>query len=159
MPTAHATTHVPVTGLMLRVEFDAAHRALTACTEELHQVLAQQKPDRARLTSVRLKLAQLRLVHGPLIGKIAVFIATQCTPAQTEKLTELRISHEKLLQDAAAHTGRWTLGAIEANWPEYRQAARELLRRSMHKMQMDQRLLYPLLGARLSSAEPISAKP
>lgn len=60
-------------------------------------------------------------------------------------LAELRVSHQRLLQTAAAHTAKWTLDTIERNWPEYRRETRELVRKWVAKSDGEGRLLYPLV--------------
>lgn len=148
MPSAVATKPPTDTTLSLVAALDAAYRDLAAYTEELQQVLAEPKPNRARLTSVRLKMAQLRLVHGAVIARIATLLTARATTAQAHQLQELRSSHENVLRTVSAHIGKWTFDTIEANWSDYRQETGDLLRRGMLKMQMDRQILYPLLRAR-----------
>lgn len=135
---------------LLRSELDAAHQDLMSYIEQLEEVLAQPEPDRARLTTVRLQLAKLRLVHGPLITRVSMFAEAVARPDEANRLKELRSSNVRLLQLATAHIGKWPIEAVEADWLGYRQATRELLRRWTNKIQLDRQLLDTLLKRPLS---------
>jgi len=51
-------------------EIDEATSTLNACLSELEEVLAQPEFDASALTSVRLRLAGIRLTRGPLITRL-----------------------------------------------------------------------------------------
>jgi hypothetical protein len=111
----------------------------------MEQVLARPEFDATALTSVRLKLAGLRLTRGPLIMKVAMALAGKVTAQEAAVLAELRTSHQELLQTATAHTSKWTIDAIAQNWPLYRQETRELIQRWVIKAEREQRLVCPLV--------------
>lgn len=135
----------PNQGETLLVELQSAYEILFACVNELDGVLDRSVPDLARLTTVRLKLAKLRLDRGPLMAKISTFLTGKVTAAEEKLLQQLRSTHQRLLELALAHTGTWSLQAIQANWPGYRRETRELTRRWLAKAKVEQQLLYPLL--------------
>jgi len=112
----------------------------------MEDVLAKPAFDAHALTSVRLKLAGLRLTRGPLIMRVAQALAGKVTEKEAETLVELRLSHQRLLQSATAHTSRWTLEAIEANWTQYRDETRQQMSQWIRKAELEQRLVYPLVG-------------
>lgn len=126
-------------------ELEKAYDELRDCITELSYVLDEPELDRARLTSVRLRIAQLRLARGPLIGKITAHVAGKISPSEADLLKQIRAGHDQMLRDASAHTGKWTLDAIAGNWEEYRSATREIARCWMEKVKWEQELLYPLL--------------
>jgi len=130
----------------LQQEILAAHESLQACFREMEEVLAKPVFDASALTSIRLKLAGLRLTRGPLIMRVAQALVGKVTDKEAEMLAELRLSHQRLLQSATAHTSRWTLEAIAANWPHYRDETRVLMRQWVRKAELEQRLVYPLVG-------------
>lgn len=129
-------------------ELHETAESLHACLGELEAVLAQSAFDAGALTSVRLKLAGLRLTRGPLINKVADLLSGKVTEAEELMLAELRASHHRLLQTATKHTAKWSLEAISRNWPEYRRATRELVRQWAAKADREQRLVYPLVQKR-----------
>ena len=126
-------------------ELRETQESLEACFKELEAVLCRPDFDGTALTSVRLKLAGLRLTRGPLITKVADLLAGQVTPAEDAMLEELRASHHRLLKTATVHTSKWTLDAIASDWTEYRRETRELMRKWVRKAQQEQRLVYPLV--------------
>jgi len=129
----------------LQREIEQAHESLRSCFREMEQVLARPRLDAGALTSVRLKLAGLRLTRGPLITRVGDALSGSVTTEEEVLLEDLKASHQRLLQTATAHTARWTLEAIAANWSQYRDETRELMRQWMKKAEREQRLVYPLV--------------
>jgi len=129
----------------LQREIEQAHESLRSCFREMDQVLARPKLDAGALTSVRLKLAGLRLTRGPLITRVGDALSGSVTTEEEVMLEDLKASHQRLLQTATAHTARWTLESIAANWSQYRDETRELMRQWMKKAEREQRLVYPLV--------------
>lgn len=113
--------------------------------DQLQQLLDQPTPDLSRLTTVRLRLAHLRLSRGPLMDKICRCLAGKVGVSEETDLQQLRLAHQKLLEVASAHTGKWTLDAVKANWPEYRRTTREIARRWLERAQSDHEILVPML--------------
>lgn len=132
-------------GHALMLELQTAYDELRRCIAELTDVLDLPEPNRARLTSVRLKIATLRLARGPLVGKIAACLDGKTNSSEAELLRRLRTEHDEMLRNAAAHTSKWSLEAIDLDWAGYRAATRQLLRCWMEKMNWEQEVIYPLL--------------
>lgn len=133
----------PAAALLL--ELVSAYGDLRESLVELEQLLTKPTFDRVGLTSIRLRIAELRLARGPLVGKIAAHLAGKVSESQSAQLREFRESHEAMLNAAAAHTNKWSMDAIDANWTEYRAATTEIARRWMEKIKAEQRVIYPLL--------------
>lgn len=129
----------------LQSEIRQAHESLQSCFKEMERILANAELDATALTSVRLKLAGIRLTRGPLISKVANALAGKTTAQEQAMLEELRSSHQRLLQKATTHTSRWTLDAISTNWSEYRTETGELVRQWQAKAAREQLLVYPLV--------------
>jgi hypothetical protein len=126
-------------------EVRQAHDSLQACFAELDKVLAELTLNASGLTSVRLKLAGMRLTRGPLITRVFEFLSGHVTEVEAATLEKLRASHQRLLQLATVHAGKWTLQAIGTNWTQYRSETRELVARWVAKADEEQRLVYPLV--------------
>lgn len=126
-------------------EINEASSTLKACLAELDEVLAQPALDASALTSVRLKLAGIRLTRGPLIMRLSDFLASRVTATERAALDELRMSHQRILQAATVHTAKWTLDAISSNWLTYRRETRALVSRWRAKSDEDAQLIYPLI--------------
>ncbi|HJU77040.1 MAG TPA: hypothetical protein VJ597_03820 [Sphingomicrobium sp.] len=129
----------------LESEICEAHASLQSCFREMEEVLARPEFDATALTSVRLKLAGLRLTRGPLITKVAMALVGKVTEQEAAVLEELRTSHQELLQTATAHTSKWTIDAIAQNWPQYRQETRALIQQWVIKAEREQHLVCPLV--------------
>jgi hypothetical protein len=126
-------------------EINEASSTLKACLGELDKVLAQPALDASALTSVRLKLAGIRLTRGPLIMRLSDFLASRVTATERAALDELKMSHQRILQAATVHTAKWTLDAISSNWLTYRRETRALVSRWRAKSDEDAQLIYPLI--------------
>lgn len=126
-------------------EINEASSTLKACLAELDEVLAQPALDASALTSVRLKLAGIRLTRGPLIMRLSDFLASRVTATERAALDELKMSHQRILQAATVHTAKWTLDAISSNWLTYRRETRALVSRWRAKSDEDAQLIYPLI--------------
>ena len=63
----------------LQHEIREAHGAMQSCFREMERVLASSSFDAGALTSVRLKLASIRLTRGPLIMRVAEVLAGNVT--------------------------------------------------------------------------------
>ena len=129
----------------LQHEIREAHESMRSCFREMERVLASPSFDAGALTSVRLRLASIRLTRGPLIIRVAAVLAGKVTREEAKMLEQLRASHRKLLQTATAHTSKWTLDAIAADWTAYRRETRELMRNWMDKAEREQSLVHPLV--------------
>lgn len=126
-------------------ELQSTFAELVECMDQLQQLLDQPTPDLARLTTVRLRLAHLRLTRGPLMDRISRCVAGKINASEEAALQQMRAAHQQMLEAASAHTGKWTLDAVKANWPEYRRATRDVARRWLERAKADQQLLYPMI--------------
>lgn len=131
--------------LPLLVEVERAYDEFRQCMVELGKVLAQPHVDRARLTTIRLKIAQLRLARGALVSKVSAQLADKASSAELAQLKRMRESHDQMLRAAAAHTAKWTLDAVDANWAQYKAATRQIAQLWTEKMKTDQEFICSLL--------------
>jgi len=129
----------------LQREISQAHDLMHCCFREMEKILAMPELDASALTSVRLKLAGIRLTRGPLITRVADALANKVTEDEQAMLEELRFSHQRLLKSATAHTAKWTLDAIAQNWSRYRSETRALMAQWQTKADREQRLVQPLV--------------
>lgn len=130
----------------LAAEFDHAFEQLGQCIKQLEHLLNQAELDRGKLTSIRLKIAQLRLERGSIVARIATCLRGQMEVSDSKLVQELRRGHDDLLRVASAHTGEWTIEAIQKDWEGYRTKARHLAGCWMEKMRWEQVILLPLLA-------------
>lgn len=126
-------------------ELERAYADVKIYMVELAEVLDLPQLDRARLTTVRLKLAQLRLVQGGAVGRIYRHLIANSDETHRNELEEMHSNHLGMLNMTSAHTTKWTLDAIEAEWPEYVKAARAIVHFGLEKMNAEQKTLISLL--------------
>jgi len=129
----------------LLLEVQNAHQELLDRLRELGEILDQPRPNLPQLTTTRLKLAHLRLSRGSLVFRISKCLAGKTSPSEAAILQQMRLAHQQMLAAASVHTNKWTLDAVEADWPTYRQTTREVARLWLEKAKAEQQLIYPLL--------------
>jgi len=125
----------------LRVEVDGAFADVLDYTGQIKLLLDLPVFDRAKLITVRLRLAQLRLVHGAVVNRVYRYLVANSDPAELEELETMRLGRQRLLQQAAAHAAEWTLATIADNWPKYQYNTRIIVRRWLDLMNAERRLL------------------
>lgn len=136
----------------LLAEMEKAFEELRCYMAELAQLIDEPELNRGRLTTVRLKIAQLRLARGTIIGRITTYLADKVSGPEAELLKQLRTAHDQMMRVASGHTGRWTLDAIAANWAQYREATSQISRCWMEKVMWEQEVLAPLLQREIRGA-------
>lgn len=129
----------------LLAELERAYDDVKSYMAELAQLLDLSQPDRTRLTTVRLKLAQLRLVQGAAVGRVYRHLIANSDETDRSELEEMQSNHQRLLHAASAHTTKWTLDAVEADWPQYQNATRTIVHFWLEEMNAERHQLYPLL--------------
>jgi hypothetical protein len=129
----------------LQREVREAYDSMRSCFREMDEVLAKAVFDAGALTAVRLKLASIRLTRGPLVTRVADVLDGHVTKEEEAMLEQIRLSHLRLLQTATAHTCKWTLEAIAADWSGYRGETRKLMSEWEDKAEREQRLVHPLI--------------
>lgn len=131
--------------VLLIEELHSTYAELADYLAELQQLLRQPRPNLARLITIRLRLAHLRLARGPLVDRVSRCLVGKLDGPEEAVVREMRSVHQQMLQAAAAHTGRWTLQAVEANWSEYRRITQQIAECWLERSKADQQLLYRLL--------------
>lgn len=144
-PTGIARGATGSVSAQLLAELECAYDEVKIYTGELALLLDLPQPDRTRLTTVRLKLARLRLVQGATIGRIYRHLIAKADEAEQDKLREMHSDHSRLLNAASVHTTRWTIDAIEADWPGYQSATQAIVRLGLEKMNAEHQKLQSLL--------------
>lgn len=132
----------------LLAELERAYDDVKIYLGELAELLDLPQLDRARLTTVRLKLAQLRLVQGAVVGRIYRHLIANTDETEQDKLREMHSDHSRLLNAASVHTTKWTVEAVEADWPRYQSATRAIVHLGLEKMNAEHQKLQSLLKRR-----------
>ena len=130
----------------LQVEIECAYADIMDYATQIRQLIDHSQLDRALLTTVRLQLAQLRLVHGAAVNRVYRHLLAFANPAERAELDALRMSRQRLLQEAAAHAGQWSLEAVASNWYRYRLDTRAVIRRFVDLMIVERRTLDQMLA-------------
>lgn len=93
---------------------------------EFEELISRGEPNTAKLTGIRLKLAQGRLAHGSIVQRVAEYLREQNSSAGLT-IRNLQPEHVRLLHRTSAHTQKWTLIAVKNDWELYCSETREML--------------------------------
>jgi hypothetical protein len=128
----------------LLADVQAACEAVLETIAEYDELISRKEPDTAKLTSIRLQLAQNRLAHGSIVERVAEYLREH-NPSAELTIRNLQPEHAGLLHRTSAHTQRWTLVAVESDWPQYCSETREMLRCWTQRVRVEGGVLRRLL--------------
>lgn len=111
----------------LLAELDLAYDNARTYLTKMINVLDAPHLCRGTLTSLRLKLAQLRLVQASAVSRIYDFVIANGAPNLRAEAQDMRINYHRLLQLASVHTAKWSLDFIQSDWLAYVKVTRPLL--------------------------------
>lgn len=124
----------------LLADVDAACDAVLETIAEYAELIEKRDADTAKLTDIRLQLAQNRLAHGSIVQRIAEYLRDH-NPSAELIIRSLQPEHAGLLHRTSAHTKKWTLVAVENDWAGYCSATSEMLRRWADRVRVEGKIL------------------
>lgn len=124
----------------LLADVEAASNAVLETIGDYGELIAKPVPDTAKLTSIRLQLAQKRLAHGSIVERIAEYLREH-NPSAELTIRSLQPEHAGLLHRTSAHIQKWTLIAVENDWAGYCSATREILRCWAERVRVEGKIL------------------
>lgn len=124
------------------------HQQLHAEMAGMEALTREQSPDRLRYPQLRWRLSQASLARRNLSARIRADLEPRVEPRDRATLKDLRDADCDLARNSAAHIGRWSADSIDANWPAYCQASREIRWKMEAYLDMERRLLFPILERR-----------
>lgn len=125
-----------------------AHVRLLASLNRLADVTGGRFPDRARYTQARFRLSHASFTRRTILENVFQLLLPNATPDDLRALGDLQSTGSAMRLESAAHVSRWTADAIEADWPAYCAASAALRRRMKARVEIEKRLVYPLLEQR-----------
>ena len=132
------STDRPDSKASLLLALESVSNEVLAAISSLQTLMSRPHPDSAKLTTIRLQLARMRLLHGSIVYRIAEFLdksgASSTTIACVRGLQE---SHSELLRNASIHTTKWSVLALEADWSGYCGETRTVLAYWTHQIRTE----------------------
>ena len=124
----------------------AAHCEVLKCIAELARVTGEPGPDVSRYTAARFRISRASLERRSLWQRARRHLQSKITAADAEKIRFLASIDSDLGRCTTDHVGRWTLAAIQRDWPGYRDASRHMRQRMSECIKAEKQILYPLLA-------------
>ena len=133
------------TGLL--AEYEKNHAELLGAMAVMDSATRAMLADRDLLSSARWRLSNASLRRRMLWGRIYRHLAPRVGPHEAAALDSIQATDIALQQQSAAHVGKWTKNAIEADWTGYCEASRDIRWKMNAHIGAERRVVYPLLTA------------
>jgi hypothetical protein len=129
-------------------QLKALHDELRAAIAELDAQTAKSVPDQAGLPLARLKVVRTSGRRKALIDGTINPCLRDVSPADADRMQDLRRASCDLAVETSQHIARWTMPSIVADWDGYRGAAADIGRIMLRRIADESAILYPLLESR-----------
>ncbi|HUE78885.1 MAG TPA: hypothetical protein VMN38_04570 [Sphingomicrobium sp.] len=155
LPTADSAISAPPdpadAAAALLAQLRDAHASLALAMRVLEELTCGSLADRERYAAARWRISQASLSRRTLWGKIYRHLIAGVGLQDAAVLNDLQADEMRMLHCSAAHVGRWTMAAIDQDWPGYCRASEVVRGQLSARTDNERRLLYPMLE-RLSRA-------
>jgi hypothetical protein len=133
------------TALAHLAALQSAHRQIAAAMADLESIAAEDVPDIARFSAVRLRISQANLARARVARQVCTHLIGIITAQQSDGIRALQRRDVRQLQHASALVRDWNLDAVIEDWGGYRNAARDVRDQLRALVASEKQLLYPLL--------------
>lgn len=123
---------------------------------EMAAVTQDARLDGKRLAAARWQIAKASRVRLELWGKVRAYLVPRADTGTKELLLRLTSENTDVREAGSAMIAQWYSEAIEADWPRYCEAARQIRRKQMSIVRHERRDLLPILSRR---DDPLDARP
>lgn len=147
-PNTARRLYVPESAHVARTllsELRNAHRHLISQLLAMDALTSEREVDPTMCATSRWRLSQASLGRRLLVARICDYFLPRLDPDWRTELRALAEADRGLLLVSSAHLGRWPASSIQADWPGFCSASREMQRKTHAHIALEQRVLYPLL--------------
>lgn len=137
--------------LALLAELKRVHRDLLEASDAFEAMLRKPAPDAMLLANVRLKLIVPNGRRRMLLEKIYAALG-ELSPGDAERIRQLRAEGVAAVMRSSQHIAVWTPRQVMDNWQGYLAGSIGIPSSVRASVQLEQRVLYPLLSADARSA-------
>ena len=133
------------TGLL--AEYEKNHADLLGAMAVMDSVTRAVLADRDLVSNARWRLSHASLRRRMLWGRVYRHLSPRVGPSDAAALNRIQAIDFALQQQSAAHVGKWTADAVEANWDGYCEASRAIRWKMDAYIAAERRVVHPLLAA------------
>lgn len=133
------------TALAHLAALQSAHRQIMIAMADLESIAAQDVPDIARFSAVRLRISQANLARARVARQVCTHLIGRITAQQYDGIRVLQQRDVRQLQHASALVRDWNLDAVVEDWGGYRNAAKDVRDQLNALIASEKQVLYPLL--------------
>ncbi|MDP9423284.1 MAG: hypothetical protein M3Q19_10740 [Pseudomonadota bacterium] len=132
--------------LALLASIRTCHERLAAEIDNMESLTQEAKLDTFRLSSLRWRLSQASLARRTLSSRLCDQVRPFLAATDLANIKQLQEADRALARESANHVGRWSAGSIEERWADYCEASREVRRKMAIHLELEQKLLFPILA-------------
>ena len=129
----------------LLTQLREAHRELMRQISAMEKLTSAEAVDPVECAGQRWRLSQASLTRRLLAARICDYFLRRMDPAESVELKALVEADQALLRASSAHLGRWSAGALHADWSAFCRDSRDMLARTQRHIAREQQVLYPQL--------------
>ena len=129
----------------MQAELKAIHEELIAAMDELDRLTADPVPNQTGVAGARARLSRASGKRRALFDMACNYLNKTASPADAQKLRELRDINAAQLEASTGHIGAWGLRQLVENWPEYVRTAAPMRQSMRDLIAADRKILFPML--------------
>lgn len=129
-------------------ELQSIHENLVAWMWALDELTILPSPQLGRLEAVRWFLGKARRDRRLVLERLYTILVPALEPSDAAAVEQVRALTFETLAAGSQHVAKWSIEEIEANWPRYRDETRKLRDLWLRAIEVEKRVLYPLLHPR-----------
>jgi len=133
-------------------ELKCVHGELRSAIAALADLLSRAEPDDEALPAVRLRIARASRRQRSLIESGVFPLLHDVSPIDARAISDLSLETAAQSVKYSEHIGRWTRGAVCADWAGYQRASKDLAREMLRLAEREAAILYPLLQTKMYQA-------
>ncbi len=138
--------HEPGTCAIMLSQLQKSRDDLLIALAMMDTITSEPVADCYRVSNARWLLSQAGLKGCTAWGNIFHYLLPKVGPRGALALQSLNLAHLDVLANSSSHIGKWTLGAVEADWPGYCKAYRVVRRKMMTCIEAEMRSVHPILN-------------
>ena len=125
-----------------------AHDRLLDALSLKETVTSASIPVSTRFSLARWQLGRARHLRQRVLNDVYAELFQSATEQEAALLRLLQADELDLCQRSSDHLAQWTNERVEADWPGYRAAAAEVIKRVRRRVMMEREAVYPMLIGR-----------
>ena len=121
-----------------------AHENVAAAVVDMDEVTSSRS-EQLDYTRARFHISRASMARRQLFRAVCAKLDGQLEGEEADALAIVQATDAELMARSSAHISRWVPNAIEADWPGYCAASRQVRGHMKRELECEKRLLFPIL--------------